>query len=78
MSIQAMHRTCRLATFCLCGSAHAAAVRLRPVLQALKAMINPRTKMVALVYVSNMLGSVLRVHDVAEEAHKVCALLACD
>lgn len=40
-------------------------------LQAFKEMINPRTKLVALVYVSNMLGAVTRVHDVVSEARKV-------
>ena len=39
--------------------------------QALKDMISPKTKMVALVHVSNTLGAVLPVHDVAEAAHKV-------
>ena len=39
-------------------------------------MITPKTKMVALVHVSNMLGAVLPVHDVAEAAHKVRPLLA--
>ena len=40
-------------------------------------MLNPKTKLVALVYVSNMLGSVLKVHDVAAEARKVCTA-ACE
>ena len=42
-------------------------------MQAMKELINPRTKMIALVYVSNTLGSVLRVHDVVTEARKVTA-----
>lgn len=39
--------------------------------QALKSLISPRTKLVAVVWVSNMLGAVTHVHDVVAEAQKV-------
>ena len=42
--------------------------------QAMKDMLSAKTKMVALVHVSNMLGCVLPVHDVVEAAHQVTAL----
>ncbi|KAK9794013.1 hypothetical protein WJX73_000408 [Symbiochloris irregularis] len=47
-------------------------------MQAFKEMISPRTKLVALVYVSNMLGAVTRVHDVVAEARKVGAKVLLD
>jgi cysteine desulfurase / selenocysteine lyase len=39
----------------------------------LKAMLGPRTKLVATVHVSNMLGSVLPAQEVVEAAHQVRA-----
>ena len=39
--------------------------------QAFRQMLTPRTKLVAFVFVSNMLGSILHVHDVVAEAKKV-------
>ena len=40
-------------------------------MQAFKDMLSEKTKVVALVYVSNMLGSILDTDYVAEETHKV-------
>ncbi len=42
--------------------------------QALKDVLSEKTKIVALVYVSNMLGSILDVDFVAEETRKVRSL----
>ncbi len=41
-------------------------------LQALKAMLGPNTKLVATVHVSNMLGSVTDIADLADAVHTVC------
>ncbi len=41
-------------------------------LQAFHSMLSPRTKLVAMVHVSNMTGAVLPAQQVAEAAHKVC------
>jgi cysteine desulfurase/selenocysteine lyase len=40
-------------------------------MQAFKDMLSEKTKVVALVYVSNMLGSILDTDYIAEETHKV-------
>ena len=40
--------------------------------QALKALLGPKTKLVATVHVSNMLGSVTDVADLADAVHTVC------
>jgi len=45
---------------------------------ALEAMLTPRTKLVALAHVSNVLGSILDVRRVADAAHGVGALLLVD
>ena len=44
--------------------------------QAFAELLTPRTKIVALVHVSNMLGSILDTDYVVEQAHKVdfCSL----
>ena len=47
-------------------------------LQHLSQLITPRTRLVSLVHVSNMLGCVLPVHKVAEMAHAVGAKLLLD
>lgn len=39
--------------------------------QAYHEMLNEKTKFVSLIYVSNVLGSVLPVQEVSEAAHKV-------
>ena len=41
-------------------------------MQAYAKLLSPRTKIVALVHVSNMLGSLLDTSFVVEQAHKVC------
>ncbi len=41
-------------------------------------MLNPKTKLVAMVHVSNMLGAVTPMEQVAEAAHKVGALVVGD
>jgi cysteine desulfurase/selenocysteine lyase len=45
---------------------------------ALEALLTPRTKLVALAHVSNVLGSILDVRRVADAAHAVGALLFVD
>ena len=45
---------------------------------ALEALLTPRTKLVALAHVSNVLGSILDVRRVADAAHAVGALLFID
>ena len=40
-------------------------------LQAFHEMLSPKTKLVAMVHVSNMLGCILPAAQVAEAAHKV-------
>ncbi|BDA47063.1 probable cysteine desulfurase [Coccomyxa sp. Obi] len=47
-------------------------------MQALKDMLSEKTKIVALVYVSNMLGSILDTDYIAEETRKVGAKLLLD
>ena len=39
--------------------------------QAVKALIGPKTKLVSLVHVSNMLGSILPAEEVVSAAHEV-------
>ena len=46
-------------------------------LQHFKELLSPKTKVVSLVHVSNMLGSVLDTDYVVEEAHKVGGSPAC-
>ena len=41
-------------------------------MQAYAKLLSPKTKIVALVHVSNMLGSLLDTSFVVEQAHKVC------
>ena len=43
-------------------------------MQAYAKLLSPKTKMVALVHVSNMLGSLLDTAFVVEQAHKVCPM----
>lgn len=45
---------------------------------ALEAMLTPRTKLVALAHVSNVLGSILHVRRVVDAAHAVGALVLID
>jgi cysteine desulfurase/selenocysteine lyase len=45
---------------------------------ALEALLTPRTKLIALAHVSNVLGSILDVRRVADAAHAVGALLFVD
>jgi cysteine desulfurase / selenocysteine lyase len=40
-------------------------------LQMVKSLIGPRTKLVSLVHVSNMLGAILPADEVVSAAHKV-------
>jgi len=47
-------------------------------LQQFKTLLSPRTRLVSLVHVSNVLGSVLDTSYVVEEAHKVGALVMLD
>ncbi|KAK9824493.1 hypothetical protein WJX72_010804 [[Myrmecia] bisecta] len=47
-------------------------------MQAYRQMLSPKTRLVALVHVSNMLGAILPVGDVVEEAHKVGAKVLFD
>lgn len=42
---------------------------------AYRELLGPRTKLVAMVHVSNMLGAVTPMQEVAEAAHKVCVLV---
>ena len=40
-------------------------------MQAVKAAIGPKTKLVSLVHVSNMLGAILPTEDIVRAAHEV-------
>lgn len=46
-------------------------------LQMVKSLIGPRTKLVSLVHVSNMLGAILPAEEVVAAAQKARACLQC-
>jgi len=47
-------------------------------LDRLRAMLGPRTKVVAFGYVSNVLGTIAPVREIVELAHRVGAIAVCD
>ncbi|HEY7878242.1 MAG TPA: SufS family cysteine desulfurase [Gemmatimonadaceae bacterium] len=47
-------------------------------LDRLRALLSPRTKVVAFAHVSNVLGTIAPVREMAELAHRVGALAVCD
>lgn len=47
-------------------------------LDRLRAMIGPKTKVVAFAHVSNVLGTIAPVREIAELAHRVGAIAVCD